>query len=234
MFLAQDLDYTLLAGVGIFLLLKQKLPLPVLPLIWLITVWVALTYYQPLWYHYYPLISVPVVWLAAYGLTQSFNFFCQKQWVKTLSWRNLKRPTLSGVAAGFVGFAIALTPIKLAVNAFINYQFVAESKPKLEVIAKVQALQSSTQWLFTDLPIVAFYTSLKVPPEIAVFSTKRIASGSLSDEKLTKILQTYQPEQVLLGRYPKVEAALTPYLRQHYRKQYEKDKVAQYVLKSVQ
>ena len=234
MFLAQDLDYTLLAGVGIFLLIKQRSPLPVLPLVWLFTVWVGLTYYQPLWYHYYPLMSVPVVWLASYGLTQSFNFFRQKQWVKTLGWRNFKRPTLGGVAAGFVLFAIALTPIKLGVNAFINHQFVEESKPKLEVIEKVQALQSSTHWLFTDLPIVAFYTGLKVPPELAVFSTKRIASGSLSDAKLTKILQTYQPEQVLLGRYPKVEAALAPYLSQHYRKQYEKDKVTQYVLKSVQ
>jgi 4-amino-4-deoxy-L-arabinose transferase-like glycosyltransferase len=233
MFLAQDLDYTLLAGVGAFLLFKQKSPLPVLPLVWLATVWVALTYYQPLWYHYYPLISVPVVWLASYGLTPSFNFFRQKQWIKTLGWRNLKRPTLNGIAAGFVLFAIALTPVKLGVNAFINHQFVENSKPKLEALAKVQALQPSTQWLFTDLPIVAFYTGLKVPPELAVFSTKRIASGSLSDAKLTQILQTYQPEQVLLGRYPKVEAALTPYLNRHYRKRYEKDKVTQYVLKSV-
>jgi hypothetical protein len=100
------------------------------------------------------------------------------------------------------------------------------------VIEKVRALQPSTQWLFTDLPMVAFYTGLKVPPELAVFSTKRIASGSLSDAKLAKILKTYQPEQVLLGRYPKVEAALAPYLSQHYRKQYEKDKVTQYVLNS--
>lgn len=234
MFLAQDLDYTLLAGVGIFLLIKQRSPLPVLPLVWLFTVWVALTYYQPLWYHYYPLISVPVVWLAAYGLTQSFNFFRQKQWVKTLGWQNFKRPTLGGIAAGFVLFAIALTPVKLGVNAFINHQFVEESKPKFEVIEKVKALQSSTEWLFTDLPIVAFYTGLKVPPELAVFSTKRIASGSLSDAKLAKILKTYQPQQVLLGRYPKVKAALAPYLSQHYRKQYEKDKVTQYVIKSAQ
>ncbi len=233
MFLAQDLDYTLLAGAGIFLLLKQRSPLPVLPLVWLFTVWVGLTYYQPLWYHYYPLISVPVVWLASYGLTPAFKFFRQKQWFKTLGWQNLKRPTVGGVAAGFVLFAIALTPIKLGVNAFINHQFVADSKPKLEVIEKVQALKPSTQWLFTDLPIVAFYTGLKVPPELAVFSTKRIASGSLSDAKLLKILQTYQPEQVLLGRYPKIEAALTPFLSQHYRKQYAKDKVTQYVHKTV-
>jgi hypothetical protein len=230
MFLAQDLDYTWLAGVGIYLLFKHQPQWPLLPLIWLMTVWVGLTYYQPLWYHYYPLISVPVVWLATYGLTQSFKFFRQKQWPKTIRWRKLKHPTVMGVAAGFAIFAIALTPIKLVVNAYINHQFVAESKPKLEVIEKVRALQASTHWLFTDLPIAAFYTGLKVPPELAVFSTKRIASGSLSDAKLMDILQTYQPEQVLLGRYPKVQMALAAYLNQHYVKQYEKDKVTQYVL----
>jgi hypothetical protein len=233
MFLAQDLDYSLLAGMGIYLLFRHQPRLPLLPLVWLVTVWVGLTYYQPLWYHYYPLISVPVAWLATYGLIPSVQFFRQRQWYKTIRWRKLKQPTVMGVAVGFVFVAIALTPIKLAVNAYLNHQFVAESKPKLEVIDKVRALQGSTHWLFTDLPIVAFYTGLKVPPELAVFSTKRIASGSLSDVVLMRILQTYQPEQVLLGRYPKVKTALEPYLNQHYVKQYEKDKIAQYVLKSL-
>jgi 4-amino-4-deoxy-L-arabinose transferase-like glycosyltransferase len=232
MFLAQDLDYTLLAGVGIYLLFKQRPQWPILPLVWLISVWVGLAYYQPLWYHYYPLISVPVVWLATYGLTQCFNVFRQKQWYRNLHWRSLKHPTLRGVATGFVIFAIALTPIKLTVNAVLNHQFVEESRHKLEVVQQVLAFQSSTHWLFTDLPIVAFYTGLKVPPELAVFSTKRIASGSLSDSELTRILKTYRPEQVLMGRYPKVQAALKPYLNQHYVKHYEKDKVTQYVLKS--
>ncbi len=69
MFLAQDLDYSLLAGVGIYGLLQQKPKLPILPLVWLLTVLVALANYQPLWDHYYPLIAVPVVWLGTYGLS---------------------------------------------------------------------------------------------------------------------------------------------------------------------
>jgi Dolichyl-phosphate-mannose-protein mannosyltransferase len=233
MFLAQDLDYTLLAGVGIYLLLKHQPQWPILPLVWLASVWVGLTYYQPLWYHYYPLISVPVVWLATYSLTQAFPFFRQKQWYRNLRWHNLKHPTLKGIAAGFVIFAIALMPIKLAVNAVLNHQFVEESKSKFEIIQQVRAFKPSTHWLYTDLPIVSFYTGLKVPPELAVFSTKRIASNSLSDAELRRILHTYQPEQVLLGRYPKVQTALEPDLNQLYVKQYEKEKVTQYVLKSL-
>jgi 4-amino-4-deoxy-L-arabinose transferase-like glycosyltransferase len=232
MFLAQDLDYFLLANVGLWVLLRRLNRWPILPLVWLVSVLVGLSFYQPLWYHYYPLVSIPVAWLAAYGATQSLSFFQQKRWGRFVRWSFLKHPTLRGTTATFVGFAIVLTPVKLAVNAVINHKFVEESQQKLEVVQQVRAFRSSTHWLFTDLPIVAFYANLNVPPELAVFSTKRIASGSLSDAALTRILQTYHPEQVLLGRYPKVQAALKPYLSQHYVKQFEKDKVTQYVLKS--
>jgi hypothetical protein len=231
MFLAQDLDYFLLANIGIWSLFKQLKNWPILPLTWLISVLVGLAYYQPLWYHYYPLISAPVVWLATYGITQSFSFFRQKQWYRFLRWNQLKHPTLRGITVGFVGFAIALTPIKLTILAVENHLSVQDSKDKAEIIQQVKAFAPQTQWLFTDLPIAAFYANLKVPPELAVFSTKRVESGSLSNGALNKILQTYQPEQVLLGRYPKVQAALEPYLNQHYYKQYQKDKVAQYILK---
>jgi 4-amino-4-deoxy-L-arabinose transferase-like glycosyltransferase len=220
MFFTQDLDYSLLAGVGIYGLLRQKIRWPILPLVWLLTVLIALAHYQPLWDHYYPLIAVPVVWLATYGVVQG----CA---------RAKHHDTLRGLTTGVLIFAIALTPIKLAVNAVLNHQFVQESRTKLEVIEQVRAFRSSTHWLFTDLPIVAFYTNLKVPPELAVFSLKRIQSGSLGAEELTRILQTYQPEQVLLGRYPQVREMLEPYLKQHYCKCYEKNRIVQYVLKSV-
>ncbi len=117
-------------------------------------------------------------------------------------------------------------------NAYLNHQFVQESRTKLEVIEQVSMFRSSTHWLFTDLPIVAFYANLKVPPELAVFSLKRIQSGSLGAQELNRILKTYRPEQVLLGRYPQILQMLEPYLREHYSKHYEKEKIVQYVLKS--
>lgn len=228
MFLAQDLDYSLLAGVGIWVLFKHKPQWPALPLIWLGSVLIGLANYQPLWDHYYPLIAVPVVWLASYGLTLSFSLFRRKQW-----YRQLRPLTLPSATAGLVIFAIALLPIKLTVLEVINHQFVQHSRENAVVIEQVRAFQSKTHWLFTDLPIAAFYANLKVPPEIAVFSTKRMKSGDLNTAKLLKILQTYQPEQVLLGRYPPLKVALEPYLKAHYIKQSEQATIAHYVLKSL-
>lgn len=234
MFLAQDLDYSFLAGLGIWQFWKKsKLQWPTLPLTWLITVLCVLNFYQPLWYHYYPLISIPVVWLAAHGVTQAYSFIQQKQWIRQIRWAKLRPISGRGLATGFLILAIVLAPIKLAVLGVQNYLFVQDSREKNEIIQQVRAYQPQTRWLFTDLPIVSFCTGIKVPPELAVFSTKRIESGSLATPQLLQILETYQPEQVLLGRYRKVEKGLQSYLIEHYVKVSSKDKITQYVSKRI-
>jgi hypothetical protein len=132
-----------------------------------------------------------------------------------------------------VMFAIALFPVKLGINAVINHQIVQISRQQAPVIKALMTFRPQTRWLFTDLPIASFYTNLKVPPELAVFSTKRIESGNLSNDTLLKLLQTYQPEQVLLGRYPTIRKALQPYLEAHYVQQYKQQQISLYVLKSL-
>jgi hypothetical protein len=231
MFLAQDLDYSLLAGLSIWLLLRRKITTPKLPLYWLATVLPALSFHQPLWDHYSLIVLIPVVWLATYGITHSAQAFQTLQWPpKTFQW---PRPTLNLLSTLLVGFAIALVPVKLGINAIINHQLVQISRQQAPVIESLKTFQSQTRWLFTDLPIASFYTNLKVPPQLAVFSTKRIESGNLSNEVLLKILQTYQPEQVLLGRYPTIRKALQPYLEAHYSQQYKQEQISLYVLKSL-
>ncbi|HEY9827732.1 MAG TPA: glycosyltransferase family 39 protein, partial [Stenomitos sp.] len=185
MFLAQDLDATLLSGVGIWRVLHHKPQLPLFPLVWLATVLVGLANYQPIWDHYYPLVAVPVVWLAVYGASQAQFQFKQ--------WRNLwhiasrwKVQRVEALATGFLVFAIALAPLKLAVLGVSNHLVLQESVQNVAVVQQIKALQPKTHWLFTDLPIVAFYTHLNVPPELAVFSTKRLKSGELSPQILIK------------------------------------------------
>jgi 4-amino-4-deoxy-L-arabinose transferase-like glycosyltransferase len=234
MFLAQDLDYSLLAGIGIWQLLRDRnMHVPTLPLTWLVTVLSVLTFYQPLWYHYYPLLSIPVVWLATHGLTQSYSFIHQKQWFRQIHWSKLRPISGRGLASGFLILAIVLAPIKFTILVVQNHLFVQDSVTKAEIIQQVQAYRSQTRWLFTDLPIVSFYTGIKVPPELAVFSTKRLKSDSLGIPKLLQILETYRPEQVLLGRYPKVEKGIQSYLDKSYVKLHTKDKITQYVLKTI-
>jgi hypothetical protein len=231
MFLAQDLDYSLLAGLGIWLLLRRKIAVPKLPLYWLTTVLLALSFHQPLWDHYSLMVAIPVVWLATYGLEHSAPAFPTLSWpLSNFQWRRLN---LNALSTAMVVFAIALMPVKLGVNAVINHRIVQTSRQQSPVIAALMTFQPQTQWLFTDLPIASFYAHIKVPPELAVFSTKRIESGNLSNDVLLKILKTYQPEQVLLGRYPTIQKALQPYLDVRYLQQYKQHGISLYVLKSL-
>jgi len=60
----------------------------------------------------------------------------------------------------------------------------------------------------------AFRVQRPVPPILATFSSKRLATGSLTDEDILTAMQQYQPEQVLMARFE--IPALNAYLQEHY------------------
>ena len=232
MFLAQDLDCSLLAGLAVGLILARRLKAPALPLCWLLTVLIVLSFHQPLWDHYYPLIAVPVVWLATSALAQCFPSLGRRCRRPALQEKPIRSP-LQRCFVALMIVAVVLAPVKLGVTAVFNHQFVRASEAQRPVLEALQKFQPQTRWLFTDLPITAFYANLKVPPELAVFSTKRIESGNLSIEFLRKALQTYRPEQVLLGRYAFIERSLKPDLDRDYLLKYRQGEISLYVLKSL-
>lgn len=73
----QDYDYIFLAFIGIWAIISQKKKNGLLPFSWLVTAILILLNHQPLWYHYYPLIAIPICWLAAYGVVLLYDLFLQ-------------------------------------------------------------------------------------------------------------------------------------------------------------
>ncbi|HZJ24475.1 MAG TPA: hypothetical protein VFD54_14245, partial [Anaerolineales bacterium] len=53
-----------------------------------------------------------------------------------------------------------------------------------------------------------------VPPSIATFSSKRLATGSLTEEDILTAMREYRPEQVLMARFE--IPALEAYLQENY------------------
>lgn len=231
--LLQDCDYVLLAIPGIILLQKNNLGLSKLPLIWLITVILLLFNYQPIWYHHYLLISIPLTWLATYGATLAFDFFNQKGWNYSFQPQKHKKLTLNKVAVIFLSLSIIIIPIKIIVIQRQNHLFLQQSQGNREVTTSLLKYKQNTKWLFTDLPIYAFYADLNVPPEIAVFARKRLASGYLTEELITSVMQTYHPEQVILGRFPEIHNYLGYYLKENYSKIYDKKFTKHYLLQGL-
>lgn len=220
LFLIQDSDYSILAIGGIaaaWRLAPQQFN--ILPSVWLLTVLFACTFHRPLWYHYYPLIAIPIVWLATYSLTtaeltnqlplirpRQLGHWLKTHW-QTGAWRSRT------VAVGLIA-VLCLTPVKLTWLAVQNHLYVTDSRTKLALIPQLQ--QYPSQWLFTDLPVTSFYAGINALPEIAVFSSKRRANGELSPERIIELLEQYQPQQILLGRYALLELSLQSYLDTHY------------------
>ncbi|MGG6296643.1 ArnT family glycosyltransferase [Leptolyngbya sp. AN02str] len=228
-----DIDYWFLAIVGIVWLVRQKTWFRSFPLLWLSAALLLLVRHKPIWYHHYQLFCVPLIWLAAYGASfvlAQYSF--QKNAPK---WRTQWSQKSRGIklATACLILALVAVPIKLTFVQVANHQrFIANSTDHFAMLEQVRARQADTEWLFTDYPIYGFYADLKVPPEIAVFSRKRLVSGNLTPEELQRVFRQYQPEQVVLGRFPEVRAALQVDLAQGYSLAFENPTVALFVKQS--
>jgi hypothetical protein len=233
LFLVQDLDYTLLAGITIRLIIQQPAERVFFPICWLFSAVLSLLLYQPIWSHYSPLIAIPITWLAAHALPIGLEFFQMDRWTTRVRTNLFKSSSIRGWAAGFILFACVAVPIKSALISEKMSNFLEESHRGFLLVQQVQSYKPVTQWILTDLPILAFYSHIKVPPDTVVFSSKRIKSGDLNQKELFNILEIYRPEQVVLGLYPQVQQSLEQYLQRDYTKVYQRKQVIQYVLNTL-
>ncbi|MEH1938461.1 MAG: glycosyltransferase family 39 protein [Nostoc sp.] len=233
-FLLQDFDYLLLAILAIIIIFQKKQWEKSFPIIWLVTGYIVLINHRPVWYHHYLLLSIPLTWLATHGLTLSFDFFQQRRWYSRFKPSNFKKVTVSGLAAGFVIFSIFVTPIKLGVIILENHKYIEQSQENIQFVNIMLKYKKSTKWVFTDCPIYAFYSGLRVPPEIAVLSNIRIESKSITPKQIISVFETYRPEQVLLCKSKIIRNYLNSYIDEHYLKTYENHLGTHYLLKETQ
>jgi hypothetical protein len=85
---------------------------------------------------------------------------------------------------------------------------------KLKVLRVMGEYADQTNWIMTDMPMYAFRVGRPVPPNVATFSSKRLATGSLTEEDILTAMRAYQPEQVLMARFE--IPALEAYLQENY------------------
>jgi hypothetical protein len=85
---------------------------------------------------------------------------------------------------------------------------------KLRVLRTMDGYVDQTNWIMTDMPMYAFRVQRPVPPNLATFSSKRLATGALTEADILTAMHEYRPEQVLMARFniPTLEA----YLQENY------------------
>ncbi|MCX7594835.1 MAG: glycosyltransferase family 39 protein [Fischerella sp.] len=214
--ISQDYDYIFLAFIGIWAIFSKKQKNGIFPFAWLVTATLILLKHQPIWYHYYPLLAIPICWLAAYGFDLFTDSVIPKNHSKfnsKFNFINLKILTIPYIFILILIYLIIITPPNPRGTVPKN----------MEIVQMVLKYKNSTQWIFTDNPIYGFYAGLRVPPEIAVMSYKRLNSGDLTSTKMLAVLQDYRPEQIILTRWTgqiKSDRNLMNYIKDNYSRTY--------------
>jgi len=188
-----------LAAIGsLYAIASRRLSL-LLPLLWFALLIALFANHHPVWRHYYPLFALPMCWLAAIAVAAAADNWTRPAPARRSRLKALGRGVLPALAVLLVLYSFAIEAQRIWQH---EHDFCSRSRPVREtVIAHLQSRAPETNWLFTDRPIYGFHAGLLVPPEIAVFSQKRLLGGALDAEQIRAILERYQPEQVLLERF---------------------------------
>ena len=229
-----DYDIAGLALIGVFIIFDQKHWKGLFPFVWLVTATLLLLIHQPVWYHHYSLISIPLAWLAAYGATPAIALLKSKDRLLSFKQFNLKKQLFTILA--LVLFVVLIVNVSFKINSAIETMQIKEPHHDVNVVNLLSQHRESTKWVLTDRPIYAFYAGLHIPPEIAVFTKKRFRAGKLNYDYLLSILQKYNPEQIVLSRFKKEienEPEVNDYLEKNYSKIYETDAVHYFISKVI-
>jgi 4-amino-4-deoxy-L-arabinose transferase-like glycosyltransferase len=205
-----------LSLVGALFSLKTKRWLSLYLLAWMVVAYLLLTQHSPVWYHHQLLVTVPGTLLAAAAVGEGLRVIGEMIRQRKLL---VTRSILAAVSLlGFVYIVYAETPDLFNqlrdVPVWTDIEFSA-GPYKEKVLKRMIRYAPQTHWVVTDLPMYAFRAGLPVPPNLAVFTTKRIKTGNLTEEEIVETMQTYQPEEVLFTQpyFP----GITQYLNENYR-----------------
>ncbi|HEY9619614.1 MAG TPA: glycosyltransferase family 39 protein [Crinalium sp.] len=237
--IVHDADFVFLSLLGAAVVVQQKRWDGLLPLTWLATATLLLITHRPIWYHHYPLMSIPMIWLAMYSVLPVIDFVQhakQSSNGNIFSFNRLKQKPLIALTLFLLVISIGLMPVKLVGP-------IRRPTPQWEIVDLLKKYSAHTRWVFSDRPIIPFYAQLPVPPNIAVLSQKRFASGAFTYDDVLDTLKTYAPEQIVLARKakdiksnPKIHRFLAANYTRMYSKAYsrrDKDAVAEhYLIKS--
>lgn len=204
-----------LGSLGTIISIHRRRWLILYPLGWAVLAYILFNFYSPVFYHHQLLITVPMVLIAAAGFGEGILSFVDV--VK--SQRLVQFQTVFGIATLIAFIWVCNTYLPVLDEELMNKpryrDFNLRATPgRLRILRTMAEHADQTNWIVTDMPIYAFRVGRPVPPILATFSEKRLATGSLTDEDILRSMNQYQPEQVLIARFQ--IPVLEQYLLEHY------------------
>ncbi|MCD6093580.1 MAG: glycosyltransferase family 39 protein [Candidatus Omnitrophica bacterium] len=199
-FLLADYAVVLLALAGVILLIFKKKWRFFFPVGWLILIAVVLAIHRPIYYHYYPFVSLPVCWLSAIGVKELLSF--------------KKSHLIRWLTITLIALFIFRLPVKWTrmVDNVRGYT----SPEHAQIMNLLFKYRPITHWMFTDRPIFAFYANIPVPPELAIITEKRGLQSNKMRGYLKHTLQRYNPELILLNQMQFYGPEVISYIKENY------------------
>ena len=189
-----------LFGAGFAIIGRRWLSLYLIA--WAGTAYVLLLRHSPVWYHHQLLVTLPAAMLGGIAFAEAIQALLS-------AYRNHQLFTARSLLA-------VLALVSFAAVLFDQVPDVAQYPPRLKfgsnfvqkplqateiftgMYEKAQEYGPRSQWMVTDLPMLAFRLGMKVPPNLVVFSNKRFKTDLIADGELYKAIETYQPEEVMV------------------------------------
>jgi 4-amino-4-deoxy-L-arabinose transferase-like glycosyltransferase len=202
-----------LSIIGILISAFKQIHASILPLLMLLTVLVVHLNHSPYWYYYYLHFAIPLAWLAAIGIVESFRLlldiktrhFCIPKLIQWIAWSSVLTLLCGLILQNVFDETISLMK--------------EPSAHENESVANLKVNKAITHWAAADRVIYPFWAGLLVPPELAVIPQKRIWSKQINEQAILECFIRYHPEQVLLTSDWKYMPALRAYLLKNYNRQ---------------
>jgi tetratricopeptide (TPR) repeat protein len=189
--LGRDREVLALAAVGVgWILARRRFELLVFPA-WAVAAAYVLASHSPLWYHHHLLLGLPA---AACAGVAAGELFARRTW-RGLSPRDLV-PAVARLTA-----AVLLTVLAVALlqgRKREDTKLLASSDRDRFAAEVMREYAAETHWVLADRPMLPFRAGLATPPDVAVFTHKRIVTGALTLKDLLAVMERLQPEQVVL------------------------------------
>jgi hypothetical protein len=191
--------FTVLFGIAAFC--RRPGSMLLVPLLWLVAGLLVLGFHRPLWQHHLLILVPPLCWLGGVGFKSLFVPAERLGITNRVAEHRNRRVRLAGRL-----LILALAP-GLTILAYHNLKDARRTLNKAprfdEELARttLALLGDQSGYLITDKPIDAFRFGKAVPPNLAVWSAKRVINASIGEDEIVLEVKARPTSQVMLRRH---------------------------------
>ncbi|WP_321401901.1 glycosyltransferase family 39 protein [Maridesulfovibrio sp.] len=211
--LRKDVLVLVLAFFGLDMIYRKKEKLTLQITVWFVLAALFHLSHNPFWIHHYPFFFLPVSLLAGVGMVG----IVERMLAASKDQKSVFKQSAAVLTVCGLFYVNSCVDRVEAMDKWIS-----KALPNSKIVFIMDRMQrerakySHQPLLVTDQQMYAFLFDYTVPPNLAVTSFKRRASGLLNDSDILRSIRELKPEAVLLREVPLKKLEEDSFLRENY------------------